>query len=435
MRLPSRDVLEKAGFLASCLAVAFLYGFGASTYGWFPNDVLVRAWHQLEPIRHAFLDGEHPATSDRVYRREGARTLDSAAVQPGLTLVPSVWEDFGWGPGLKLIDRDGRVVHQWEVDPARLFPGEFTRPLTGLMDFNHPQGAYLFPNGDVLAVISRVGTARLDACGEVKWRIRDAHHHSVAPAGDGTFWVSASDAERAPDPISGDEVVRHDRLVHLSGDGEVLREIDVFDILRENDELLRRHLRYWPSDTHLNDVEPLPASMEDEYPAFDAGDLLVSLRHLNLVFVVDPATLEVEWWVGGPFIFQHDPDFVGEGWIGVFDNNWDGTDRGTRLGGSRVVAFHPTADSTAVWFRSSEATPLYTWDRGNWQLLDNGNLLITESTAGRVAEVSPDGHLVWEWIQAPYDDTSVPRIYWAERYDVGREQASSWPCSPDDAQQ
>lgn len=434
MYLPSRDVLERAAFLASCIAIAFLYGFGASTFGWFPNDLLVRAWHQLETIEQAVWSSEHEATEERVHQRQGARTLDSAAMQPNLTLIPSVWKDFGWKPGLKLIDRDGRVIHRWEVDPVRVFPGEFEGPLAGLTKFNHPQGSYLFPNGDVLVVISRVGTARLDACGEVLWRVRGAHHHSVAPAGDGTFWISASDSVRRPDPITGDGAVRHDRLVHLSEDGEVLDEIEVFDILRENEELLRRHLRYWPSDTHLNDVEPLPASMEDEYPAFDAGDLLVSLRHLNLVFVVDPTTLEVEWWVGEPFIYQHDPDFVGDGWIGVFDNYWDGTDRGTRLGGSRVVAFRPSSDSTAVWFQPSESTRFYTRDRGNWQLLDNGNLLITESTAGRVAEVDAHGELVWEWVQPPYDDGTVPRVYWAERYDIGPAQTSSWPCSPDDAQ-
>lgn len=40
--------------------------------------------------------------------------------------------------------------------------------------------------------------------------------------------------------------------------------------------------------THLNDVEPLPDSIAGEYPLFEAGDLVVSLRNPHLVFVMDP---------------------------------------------------------------------------------------------------------------------------------------------------
>lgn len=167
-----------------------------------------------------------------------------------------------------------------------------------------------------------------------------------------------------------------------------------------------------------------------EYPLFDGGDLLVSLKHLNVIFVVDPATLEVKWWKGEPFIRQHDPDFLGEGWIGVFNNRQDGTERGTRLGGSRVVAFEPEADSTAVRFHASGGTRIYTRIRGNWQSLPNGNLLVTESNAGRIVEVDQTGDLVWEWIQPSYGRDRVPRIYWAERYDISSDQASAWPCSP-----
>jgi len=64
---------------------------------------------------------------------------------------------------------------------------------------------------------------------------------------------------------------------------------------------------------HLNDIEPLPASMASEYPLFDAGDLLVSLRYPDLVLVVDPDSETVKWYESRYFTRQHDPDFLGNG--------------------------------------------------------------------------------------------------------------------------
>jgi hypothetical protein len=98
----------------------------------------------------------------------------------------------------------------------------------------------------------------------------------------------------------------------------VLDRINVLDILYAND--LERHLvgglgpypQEIPKDpTHLNKVEPLDPSVADEYPLFEAGDLLVSLRHPSLVFVFDPASGTVKWHASHPFIYQHDPDFIG----------------------------------------------------------------------------------------------------------------------------
>lgn len=432
MRVPS---LDKVVFVLSAALLVWFHGFATSVRHWFPNDLIVEGWHQFQAVQGALWGDDHPALRPRVFDRHGARRVDSLGGRPGLTLVPSVWKGFGWEPGLQLIDRTGRVLHEWRVDPADIFPGRFTLtgPFAGLNQFHEPLNAYLFPNGDVLVLVGNTGTARLDACGRVEWRIEGVHHHSLTRAEDGTFWVSSNESERQPDPLHEQESVLDHLLVQFSEHGEVIRKIRVFDILLENEELARRHLRFQTDDTHLNDVEPLPASLEEEYPLFDAGDLLVSLKHLNLVFVVDPQSLEVKWWAGEPFILQHDPDFVGDGWIGVFDNRYDGTERGTRLGGSRVLAFRPHTDSMTVWFESSEANRVYTSGRGNWQLLESGNLLITESETGRVVEVKRDGRLAWEWIQEPYDGDRVFRLSRAKRYHLSPGKVATWPCSPSDS--
>jgi hypothetical protein len=183
----------------------------------------------------------------------------------------------------------------------------------------------------------------------------------------------------------------------------------------------------------LNDVEPLGASVADQYPLLEAGDLLVSLRDLHLVLVVDPGTGGVKWHVSAPHILQHDVDFFGNGWIGIFDNNRDFTKRGDMLGGTRTVAVQPGSDSTRVLFPTPHSDPFYTAFRGKWQMLKNGNMLLTEARSGRVVEVTADGRTVWEWIHEPYSDSLVPLVTKATRVDVTREEVASWPCSSVDS--
>jgi len=195
----------------------------------------------------------------------------------------------------------------------------------------------------------------------------------------------------------------------------------------------------WPSQgevpddiTHMNDVEPLDSSIAGEYPLFDAGDLLVSLRHPNLVFVFDPETLDVKWHASDPFVYQHDPDFIGGGWIGIFNNNRDLTEDGSMLGGSEIVAMQPHTDSVRVPFPTEISEPFYTFHRGTWQKLENGNMLLAETSKGRIVEVTPDGRTAWEWVHEPYGSkvSAAPDV---SRLDLTLEDVASWPCSSVDS--
>lgn len=421
--------LEKIAFVVSLAVLAWLYGFATSARGWFPNDFLVRAWTQAEAI---FAPPPPSFTAPRVYERQGVSVADPEAVQPGATLVSSYWESSTWQPGLKLIDTRGRVLHEWLFDVKEIFSDSIDRP-------GDLQGSHLFPDGDVLVNFAYVGTVRFDACGDVVWRLQEGSHHSIARAEDGTFWIPAYGQEAPaasashPEGLPGlPESVGLDLILRVTPDGDVVSTIDVLDLLYRNGlerHIAKSHRLKQPDVTHLNDVEPLYAALAPDFPLFEAGDLLVSLRNLDLVFVVDPESDIVKWNASEPFIEQHDPDFLEDGWIGVFDNNRDGTDRGSMLGGSRILALRPDDDSVTQLFPTSESDPFYTEYAGKWQTLANGNLLLTESAAGRVVEADANGRTVWEWIHQPYDESRVPEVYESTRYELTAEQVASWPCS------
>ena len=435
----------KVAFVVSIGVLAFLLGFATRWHGWFPNDLLEQASTQSTNLRRYWSEEPFPLAS-RVYDRSGARTVDSTRVQPGLTAITSTWSTEGeWDAGIRVIDRAGRTVHHVPVEKDRLFPDSLD------LRWEYPEtraihGSVLLSDGDVLVNLSRVGTARLDACGRVEWRMAEGNHHSIAQADNDTFWISGTSkrprrtSEAYPEGYPGlEEPVWIERLLRVSPTGELLQSINLLDVLYAND--LERYLakdNQPEADTdgprsadilHLNDVEPLSASMAESYPLFDAGDLLVSLREPNLVLVLDPDTKDVKWDASRSLIQQHDPDFIGDGWIGVFDNNEDFTKRGTMLGGSRIVAFQPHTDSTTIRFPTAQSEPFYTDVRGKWQALANGNLLLTEAQAGRVVEVSPSGRTVWEWVHPPYDANRVPVVTKATRLDLTRQEIAGWPCA------
>lgn len=394
------------------------YGIAANKMGWFPSPLAKKAWIQAERV---VSDNPFSYLVPRVYDRHGVRVVQPDRVQPGVTLISSMWQTAdGWQRRVRLLEKEGDVVHEWKV-PYDLF-----------RDDSYLHGVHLLLNGDLVLNVEYVGTARVDACGEVVWQLPKRTHHTVERAADGSFWIPAQIGEETTTYSGLDEPVLPEQILHVSANGEVLERIDVIEILLENG--LERYFfkRHGPRPSgellHLNDVEPLSPSMAKEYPLFDAGDLLVSLRDLHLVFVLDPETRTVKWHAFGPFIRQHDPDFMGEGRIGVLDNNPDGTHRGDVLGGSRIVVFRPPSDSASVLYPTSTTDSFYTEAAGKWQQLANGNLLLVESQAGRVVEVDSDGSTVWEYIRKPVG-SRVPEILDGARHDLTSAQVKEWSCS------
>jgi hypothetical protein len=436
-----RSSVAKVAFVGALMVFSFLYGFGAREWGWFPNSLIEQAWRQAKVVA-PFAPPNF--VNSRVYDRQGARQIAPEEIQPGLTLVTSMWEGpDGWKPEARLMDRSGRIVHKWRLDPQSLFPDSLDQRRVGR---RYIHGSHLRPDGTLLVNFGQVGTVQVDACGRPQWRLAARSHHSIERAEDGTYWIPGSSktprrtTPAHPDGFPGlDAPVYHEPILHVSADGTVLDRLNVLDLLYKND--LERYIpeAYQPQAkdkgpqtkdiTHMNDVEPLGASLAGEYPLFEAGDLLVSIRDLDLVLVFDPDTGTVKWHTEDPFIMHHDPDFIGDGWIGIFDNARDFTFRGTMLGGSRIVAVQPHTDSVEIRFPTEHSDPFYTASQGKWQQLRNGNMLLAESRTGRVVEVTPKGRTVWEWVHVPYDDDHVPAVTEATRYDLTATEIASWPCS------
>ena len=145
---------------------------------------------------------------------------------------------------------------------------------------------------------------------------------------------------------------------------------------------------------HLNDVERFP--IRDGAGLLGPGDVLVSLRNVNTVFVFNADTRKIKFVTTGRFTRQHDPDFIDGNRFSVFDNM--GVQPGAKDRQSRIVIVTAPEQSVQVYHEGTPAHPFYTDIMGRHQWLPNGNLLVTESRRGRAFESTRQGEIVWEYL-------------------------------------
>ena len=406
-----KDAFAKLLFGFSLIAVGLAIGLVSAMQQSFPFTTVstaVETWRQLrmhwkndfgiEPTRLL-----NPAK----HRGRGVTVLEPEKMQPGLTFMTGFFDP---EMAARLITADGTVVHEWPVRFTEIWPNiDERRDRTPITDWNaFLHGSLALPDGSIVFNFD-VGQSlvKMDRCGAIVWKQPRLIHHSIFQADDGTFWV----------PLGFD-------IGQISEDGDVIREISVKELIVEQD-LHGIYFILGPTDqrNHPNDVEVLSAELAPAFPLFEAGDVMYSMRDTNGIIVFDPDDGRVKWFQHGPWLRQHDPDFLPDGRISIFDNR-------PRYQASRIIAIDPVTRATEVLYRGTEDHPFYTAARGKHQHLPNGNILITETESGRVFEVTREQEIVWELINR-YDERRVGGISNALRYPEDYFTVEDWSDCPD----
>jgi hypothetical protein len=352
----------------------------------------------------------------------------------------------------RLMRREGTVVKKWSLH----FPDHFSEKDTRACAVNSSlgvdvHGALVTPQGELVLNYEYCGTVKLDQCGAVMWRINKPTHHSLIPSMDGGYWLlgrqrwrSTEEPDRLP-PFSSAahrKQILDDTILRISDDGMILEETSIAEILRAGglEALLTASGRSFNRGSsgrselvHANKVAELTRGAAGAFPLFEAGDLAISLRKLNLILVIDPASKAVKWHQTGPWIRQHDPEFRKDGRISIFNNN---TYR-TAYSGEKVVlsspfktniiAVDPVTRDTEILFGERPGQEMLSVVRGQHELLADGGMVITEFDAGRVLEVDAKGEIVWEYINR-YDDDYVGEVINADIYPEGYFQSNWATC-------
>lgn len=353
-------------------------------------------------------------------RRQNPRTFIDEDRSDFFRMVVGAFdfEEAFWGA--VLISPAGDVVHTWHLK------GD-SEALTQRRDtLKIGYGVAVFPDGSI--VINKQedggGLSLRTLCSELAWSKPGVFHHSAEPTERGdAFWT-----------LGGYQSDIYPELVLLdAATGDTLRQIDMAEVDRANAHISILHMTRHEEKigevvfghvTHPNDVEPLPAALVDAFPMFEAGDLLLSYNVTNLVFVVDPDTLELKWWNFGAVDMGHDPDWQPDGTIIAFDNSTRAARRGIPEY-SNIVSINPLSNQTSAVVRGREHD-FFSAFNGRQQVTDAGTVLITSSTQGRFLEVDPvTGDVVFDFVNS-YDWERGKTLHVSDAFAIEPATAERW---------
>ena len=323
-------------------------------------------------------------------RHFGVRVHNQTKSTPGFTLYsPS------WGKQTLLINMEGDVVHEWSL-PAT--PGGYAR---------------LLSNGNLIMTTTTKGgpPIRGGAGGglirEVDWDNNvvmehrdDWQHHDFHKLPNGNIlyacWEMMPDdaVNKVRGGIPGSELpegIMGDYIKEVTPEGNVVWEWHIhsdMDIEEyELHPLCTRGIFAW-----CNTVFPL-----------ENGDVMISLRQINLVAIIDRKTKKFKWkrrddnWG-----HQHDCKMLSNGNIMLFANGMNTTHPHPH---SRVIEFDPKTNKTIWEYKDNPCTYFYSHHISGAERLDSGNTLICEGSFGRFFEVTPDKEIVWEFVNPIFGET------------------------------
>lgn len=335
----------------------------------------------------------------------------------------------------RIIDTKGNLIHEWFNMTGQ--PNLESNPPSWLRGWHHVE---LDSEGNLLAIVPHHSILKLDRNSKLLWQTNVTAHHDIDVSLDGDVYT-ITELPRCIKIRDQQCLILDNEIAILNSVGSLIKSFSIYDIFANNpytddklnasldirfpeigtehlfgrlrEEFSNRELQAFlegrshfnelrekicilrgipgsPCDViHLNTVEilkPHPKGL------WKQGDLLISARNLNLVAVIDIEIGQIVWaWGPGEISRQHQPSMLPDGNILIFDNAPESRR-------SRLVEVDPLDRSIRWQYIGTPPEAFYTSLAGGCEMLPNGNILVSQSQAGRAFEVTKNGCVVWDWL-------------------------------------
>ena len=231
-------------------------------------------------------------------------------------------------------------------------------------------------------------------------------HHSIEPENDSTVWISIRVNKSNHYNIEG---FLNDAICALDPrNGKIKLIKPIADIFIENGYQSILDVNYDDDAIHLNDIQPALASSK----YWDKGDLLLSIRNRSTIALFRPSNNKIIWLKTGPWLGQHDCDYVDQNTIMVFGNDVIGKKNLKLINGYNDIYFYnfEKDEISKPYTQVMKSAGIKTKTQGRSDLLKNQDLFIDESESGKLYIINKD---------------SVKMIY-TERYDKNHIKMFNW---------
>ena len=350
-------------------------------------------------------------------KNSGAVLVHTSGASKGYVLISSyVAGEMLTDPGqVRLIDKEGHVVHEWKTKYKPLY-SQLEPNGHVFVAMTPPIHQLDYPSGGTTGLIEE-----LDWNGKVVWSYADSemtHSFDVLPDGSVVYerWEQAPRSFASA--VKGGMVVATTSvwttgLVRIDKNNTTVWQWHLPDHLSASEYVLGA---FTPrSDwSHINSVEYVADNPLTHTPAF-----LLSARHISEAFFIDAKTGKVLWQSQkGLFSMQHDATYLQNGNVMVFDNGFD-REHDFPLLRSRAIEINPVTNEIVWQYHGgttfTEQAKLESSIMGGAQRLLNGNTLITVSVQGRIIEITKSGQVVWEYVEPSVDASKQNPINFKSR--------------------
>lgn len=351
---------------------------------------------------------------------KGVRLRQTDPLYRGYTLYTTTHDQTA-----RLIDMNGNVIHAWNISFNALWPEQKHLIAPWHMDdsFFYLRDAHVFPDGSLIAVICAgaispwgAGIVKIDKNGKVEWKDGNFYFSDVSIGIEGNIHTlfqtirknAFHDMPNVAPPFLDDSIAT------FSPDGKIIDRISIFEALYNSD--YRAVLAMIHPDSrgdymHTNSVEEIT----QDNPAvtwMKKGNIIVSLRNLSAVAVIDPRTKTAVYAGYFPSRYQHDVNLTPQNTLMMFDN----LGKAGPFGQSRIAEYDAQTHGLIWSYNGTAERPLDSSVWGAQQVLENGDILITDAQRGHLLQIRRDGTPVWEYYMTERKNGKMPVITSATRY-------------------